>query len=167
VGQGINEPPNSQGCSQCGLLRTHTKGRSNIKVEINSHIWEYATVIRECGKERQRFTMEPRHEGQTPQSQQKHQMLVGDHEHTSTKRPRGCFHWKINWWVKGLMSHQILKVAANVYYYTCTQGEETVIKWNKIPVEVEMKLLLGNVVRKFKSSQGEPRHKSQTPQSRH
>jgi hypothetical protein len=56
VGEGLNEPPNSQGCNQCGILRTHTRGRGSIKVERNSRKREYAIVIRECKKERKRFT---------------------------------------------------------------------------------------------------------------
>jgi hypothetical protein len=34
----------------------HTRRRGDIKVEMNSRGWEYATVIRECSKKRQRFT---------------------------------------------------------------------------------------------------------------
>jgi hypothetical protein len=40
-----------------GLLRTHTRGRVSIKVEPHSHKREYATVIKECSKERQSFKM--------------------------------------------------------------------------------------------------------------
>jgi hypothetical protein len=58
VGEGLNEPPNSQGCSQCGLLRMHTRGRDSNKVEQNYHGCENATIIRECSKESQRFTKE-------------------------------------------------------------------------------------------------------------
>jgi hypothetical protein len=36
-----------------GLLRTHTRGRGNIKLEQHSGKWEHATIIRECSKERQ------------------------------------------------------------------------------------------------------------------
>jgi hypothetical protein len=32
----------------------------------------------------------PWHRGETPQSRHQHQMLVGDREQTSTKRPNGC-----------------------------------------------------------------------------
>jgi hypothetical protein len=34
------------------------RGRDSINIERNSHRWEYATIIRECSKERQRFTKE-------------------------------------------------------------------------------------------------------------
>jgi len=44
----------------------------------------------------------------------RHQMLVGDLEKTFTKRPKGYFHWKMAWWVIGLMNHWILNVATNV-----------------------------------------------------
>jgi hypothetical protein len=40
-----------------GLLCTHTKGRGHIKVEKNSSKQEYATIIRECSKERKSFKM--------------------------------------------------------------------------------------------------------------
>jgi hypothetical protein len=34
------------------------RGRDSINIERNSHRREYATIIRECSKERQRFTKE-------------------------------------------------------------------------------------------------------------
>jgi hypothetical protein len=39
------------------LLRTHTRGTGSIKVEQNSRKREYATIIRECSKERKSFKM--------------------------------------------------------------------------------------------------------------
>jgi hypothetical protein len=34
--------------------------------------------------------LKPWHRGETPQTRHQHQMLVGDREQTSTKRPNGC-----------------------------------------------------------------------------
>jgi hypothetical protein len=34
--------------------------------------------------------LKPRHMGEKPQTRHQHQMLVGDREQTSTKRPNGC-----------------------------------------------------------------------------
>jgi hypothetical protein len=72
------------------LLCTHTRGRGSIKVERNSHKREYAIVIRVCNKERQIFRIETLPQGETPQTRHQQQMLVGDQEKTSTKRPNGC-----------------------------------------------------------------------------
>jgi hypothetical protein len=57
---------------------------------------------------------EQRHEAQTPKSRHRHQMLEGYQEQTSTKQPKGFLHWKMVWWVKGLMNHPILNVATSV-----------------------------------------------------
>jgi len=56
VVQGLNGPPNSQGCSQCGLLCSQKRGGDNIKVERNSRMREYAIITRECSEERKSFT---------------------------------------------------------------------------------------------------------------
>jgi hypothetical protein len=55
-----------------------------------------------------------RHRGQKPQSQNNHQMLVGDREQTPTRRPHGCLPSQMIWWVKGLMNHPILGDGTNV-----------------------------------------------------
>jgi hypothetical protein len=109
-----------------GYLCTHTRGRGSIKVKQISQIRENATVIRECSNERKASQREPRNGGQTPQSRHRHQLLLGDWEKTSTKRPHGYLHWQMVWWVKGLMNHPILMVATNVDYYAHTQAGEVV-----------------------------------------
>jgi hypothetical protein len=48
---------------------------------------------------------------------------VGDQEQTSTRRPKGCLHWQMVWWVKGLMNHPILKAETNVGLI-CTHTRE-------------------------------------------
>jgi hypothetical protein len=63
------------------------------------------------GKASQR---EQRHAVQTPKSRHRHQMLEGYQEQTSTKQPKGFLHWKMVWWVKGLINHPILNVATSV-----------------------------------------------------
>jgi hypothetical protein len=50
-------------------------------------------------------------------------------------------------------------------YYAHTQRGETILKWNEIPIDENMPLLLGNAVRKGKDSQREPRNGGQKPQS--
>ena len=46
VGEGLNEPPNSQGCNQRRIIITHTyDGEGSINVERNSHKWEHAIVL--------------------------------------------------------------------------------------------------------------------------
>jgi len=81
------------------------------------------------GKASQR---EQRHGAQTPKSRHRHQMLEGDQEQTSTKQPKGCLHWKMVWWVKGLMNHPILKVANNVGLLRTHTSQRGKIKveWN-------------------------------------
>jgi hypothetical protein len=114
VGEGFNEPPNSQGCNQYGIV-THKEGGETVLTWNEIHTDGNTPLLLENavrkGKALQR---KPRHWGQTPQSQHRHQMLVGDLEQTSTKRPKGCLSWQMVWWVKGTMNHSILKVENNV-----------------------------------------------------
>jgi len=70
-------------------------------------------------------------------------MLVGDHEKTSTKQPKGCLRWKMVWWVKGLMNHPILKDETSVgLLHTHSKGGEEVLMWNKIQSNGNMALVL-------------------------
>jgi hypothetical protein len=123
VGEGLNEPPNSQGCNQCGIIMHTHKGRGSIKVEWNSRRREYATVIRECSKERQSFTkgIEARGSNTT----------ITTPTPDVSRRPRenlhqaaqGLPHWQMVWWVKGLMNHPILKATTNVGLLHTHKGE--------------------------------------------
>jgi hypothetical protein len=54
--KGLMNHPILKDAINMGLLPTHKTVRNNIKVECNSSRREYATVIRECSKERQSFT---------------------------------------------------------------------------------------------------------------
>ena len=45
LGEGLNEPPNSQGCNQCGIITYTYDGEGCINVEQNSHKWEYAAIL--------------------------------------------------------------------------------------------------------------------------
>jgi hypothetical protein len=65
------------------------------------------------------------------------------------------------------MNHPILKDTGNVDYYAHTQGAETILRWNGILTHENIQVLFVNAVRKGKASEREPRHRSQTPQSRH
>jgi hypothetical protein len=93
-------------------------------VERHSCKREYATVIKECSKERQSFEM-----GTLAQHQ--HQMLVGIRDRTSTNRYKGCLRWQIVWCVKGLMNHTIHKSATNVELLrTHTRGSVIIkVEW--------------------------------------
>ena len=58
VGERLNEPSNSQGDKQCGIIiHTHKEGRGSTNVEQNSLKSEYCTAIRgNAVRERQSFT---------------------------------------------------------------------------------------------------------------
>jgi hypothetical protein len=112
--KGLMNHPILKAATNVGLLCTHTRGRGSIKVEQNSRKWEYATVIRECSKERKSFTKGTEARGSnttimtpTPDVSRR----PGENLHQA---PKGCLHWKMVWWVKGLMNHPILKAATNV-----------------------------------------------------
>ena len=51
--KGLINHPILNVATNVGLLRTHTRERGSIKLERHSSIWEHATVISECSKERQ------------------------------------------------------------------------------------------------------------------
>jgi hypothetical protein len=53
--KGLMNHPILKAATNVGLLRTHTRGRGSIKIERSSRRREYATLIRECNNERQRF----------------------------------------------------------------------------------------------------------------
>jgi hypothetical protein len=69
----------------------HTKGgeavlkRNDIHVNVNMPL-SLGNEIRK-GKASK---LKPWHRGEKPQTRHQHQMLVGDREQTSTKRPNGC-----------------------------------------------------------------------------
>jgi hypothetical protein len=144
----------------------HTSGRGCIKVEQNLRRREYATVNRECSKERKSFTKETearwvKHHNHDTDT--RCYRRPGDKPPPSAQGPP----WQMVWWVKGLMNHPILKVATNMGLLRTQEGGETVLTWNEIHTDGNMPLLLGNAVRKDKASQRKPRHWGQTPQSRH
>jgi hypothetical protein len=78
VGEGLHEPPNSQGCHQCGII-THTQGGEAILKWKGIHAdWNMPLLLGNAVRKDKASQREPRHEGQTPQSRHRHQMLVGD-----------------------------------------------------------------------------------------
>jgi len=101
----------------------HTSGRGSIKVEQNLRRQEYATVNRECSKERKSFTKETEARCSNTTIMHRHQILVGDQEENPTKPPNNSLPWKIVWWVKGLTNHPIIKVATNVGLLHTQKGE--------------------------------------------
>ena len=119
-----------------GLLCTYTRGRNNIKVERNSSRREYAIVVMECNMERKNFTKGTKARGSNTK--------ITPPIPNVRRRPRAnihqpaqgfFFHWKMVWWVKGLMNHPILNVATNVGLlrikverHSCKHEYATVIK---------------------------------------
>jgi hypothetical protein len=91
VGEGLNEPLNSQGCNQCGII-THTKEAevvlklNGVHVDENMSLLFGSAITKDKSSQRER-----RHGVQKPQSRNRHQMLVGDREQTPTKRPHAAF----------------------------------------------------------------------------
>ena len=78
VGEGLHEPPNSQGYNQCGII-THTQGGEAILKWKGIHTdWNMPLLLGNAVRKGKASQREPRHEGQTPQSRHRHQMLVGD-----------------------------------------------------------------------------------------
>jgi hypothetical protein len=168
VGEWLNEPHNSQGCNQCGIItHTHKGEKHNIKVEQNSHRREYATIIRECSKERKIFTKGTEARGSnttitTPTPDVSRRPLANLHEAAQGLPP-----------LENRLVGEGLNEPPNSQgcnqcglLHTHTRGRDS-NKVEQIPADAKMPLLLGNAVRKFKYSQRELRHKSQTPQSRH
>jgi hypothetical protein len=66
VGEGLNEPPNSQGCNQCGII-THKEGGETVLTWNEIHTDGNTPLLLgnaiKKGKASQR---KPRHWGQTP-----------------------------------------------------------------------------------------------------
>jgi len=89
VGEGFNEPPNSKGCNQCGII-THTHKLNKIHENENMPL-----LLGNAVGKGKASKWEPWHKGEKIQSSQQRQMLVGDREETSTKRPKGCLRWKM------------------------------------------------------------------------
>jgi len=54
--KGLMNNPILKAATNVVLLRTHERGRGNIRVERKSRRQEYSIVIRECTNKRQRFT---------------------------------------------------------------------------------------------------------------
>jgi hypothetical protein len=96
------------------ILYTHTRGRGSIKVEQNSQDVNIPLILGNVVRKGQSFTKGTEVRGSTPQSQHRNEMLLGEREKTSTKKPKGCLHWKKVWWLNGLMNHPILKAVTNV-----------------------------------------------------
>jgi hypothetical protein len=123
VGEGHNEPHNSQGSNQCRIIRSTHEGRGIISVERNSHKTELPLLLGNAVRKGKYSIRELWDGAQTPQSQHWHQMLVGDREQTSTKWPKRYLHWQMVWWVKGLIKHPIHNVATTLRLLRTHTGE--------------------------------------------
>jgi hypothetical protein len=110
----------------------HTQGGESVLKWKDIHAnGNMPLLLRNAVRKGKASKWEPWHEGETPQSQHQHQMLVGDRERTSTKRSMGCLHWQMVWCIKGLMNHAILKAATNVELLrTHTRGSGSIkVEW--------------------------------------
>jgi hypothetical protein len=97
VGEDLNEPPNSQRCNQCGIIKHTQWGEALLKwngIHADENI---PLLLWNAVRKGKASKWEPWHGGETPKSRHQHQMLVGEWEQTSTKRTKGCLHWKMVW----------------------------------------------------------------------
>jgi hypothetical protein len=77
VGEGRNEPPNSQGCNQCVIIMHTEGGEAGLKWnKIHANKNMPLLLGNEVRKDKASIK-EPRRGAQTPQSRHRHQMLVG------------------------------------------------------------------------------------------